>query len=60
MADRVLAADTIFLNLVGIAALFSVYLNTHSYMDLVLVFSLLGFIGTVCFAKFLSRGKIIE
>lgn len=60
IADRAIAADAIFLNLVGIAALYSIYIQTPSYMDLVLVFSLLGFVGTVCMAKFIGFGRIIE
>jgi len=59
-ADRAVASDGLFLNLVGVAALYSLCIQTPYYFDLVLVFSLLGFVGTVCFSKFLSRGKIIE
>ena len=60
LADRAISADAIFLNLVGLMAVYSIYLKTHSYIDLVLVFSLLGFVGMVCFSKFLARGKIFE
>lgn len=59
-ADRALAADNFIMNLIGIVTLYSIQTKTEYYFDLVLVFSLLGFIGMVCFAKFLSRGKIIE
>lgn len=60
MADRAVAADAIFLNLVGLAAVYSVFLRTAFYFDLVLAFSLLGFIGTVCFSKYLANGRIFE
>jgi len=60
MADRALASDNIIMNLIGIVILYSIYTKSPYYMDLVLVFTLLGFIGMVTFAKFLSRGKIIE
>jgi len=60
LADRAVASDNIIMNLTGLVALYSIYAKTAHYLDLVLVFSLLGFIGMVCFAKFLGRGKIIE
>lgn len=60
MADRAMAADGITLNLIGIAAVYSIYLDTTYYFDLVLVFSLLGFVGIVTFAKFLGGGRVVE
>ena len=60
MADRALAADGIFLNMVGISTVYSIFLQTTYYLDLVLVFSLLGFVGIVCFSKFLGRGKVVR
>ena len=60
IADRALASDSIILNLVGIAAVYSIYSGSASYVDLAVVFALLGFVGMVCFAKFLGRGRIIE
>ncbi len=60
LADRALAADMIYLNLVAVVVVFSIYKNTALFFDLVLVFSLLGFVGTVCFAKFIGRGRMIK
>jgi len=60
MADRVVAADVIFVDLIAIVVVYSVILGTSSYFDLALVFSLLGFVATVAFAKFLARGRIVE
>ena len=37
IADRAIAADAIFLNLVGLCALYSVFLKTPLYFDLVIV-----------------------
>ena len=59
-ADRAMASDTIILNLVGTAAVYSIYTRTSHYFDLALVVALLGFVGMICFAKFLGRGRIIE
>ncbi len=60
MADRVVAADVMFMDLIGIVVVYSIKIRTPYYFDLVLVFSLLGFVATVTFAKFLGRGRIIE
>jgi multicomponent Na+:H+ antiporter subunit F len=60
LADRTIASDNIVMNIVGIVVLYSIFLKTIYYFDLVLVFSLLGFVGMVCFAKFLDGGRIID
>ena len=59
-ADRALAADAVILDLVAIVAVYSIYLGTADYVDLVLVFSLLGFVGTVAFSKYLGHGRVLE
>jgi multisubunit Na+/H+ antiporter MnhF subunit len=59
-ADRVVAADVVIMNLIALVVIYSIIIKTTYYFDLVLVFSLLGFIGTVTFAKFLGRGRIIK
>ena len=60
MADRAVASDGFIMNLIGIVTVYSIFLGTGYFFDLVLVFSLLGFIGLVTFAKFLGRGRIVE
>ena len=60
MADRAMAADGLVMNLIGMVAVYSIFLGTNHFFDLVLVFSLLGFVGMVTFAKFLGRGRIVE
>ena len=60
MADRVMGAENIFILMIGIIVLQSIFMKSSHYFDLVLVFSLLGFVGTICFEKFLARGRIIE
>jgi multisubunit Na+/H+ antiporter MnhF subunit len=60
MADRVVAADVIFMDLIAIIVVYSIKIKTPFYFDLVIVFSLLGFVATVTFAKYLGRGRILE
>lgn len=58
--DRVIALDAIGVNLVSIAAVLSILLDTSSFLDIILLIGILAFIGTVAFAKFLEKGEIIE
>jgi multisubunit Na+/H+ antiporter MnhF subunit len=58
--DRVLALDTITVNVLAVLVVLCIRLETSVYLDAVLVLALLGFVGTVTFAKALMRGRIIE
>jgi multicomponent K+:H+ antiporter subunit F len=58
--DRVLALDTITINVLAVLVVLCIRLRTSVYLDAVLVLALLGFVGTVTFAKALMRGRIIE
>lgn len=60
LPDRVIALDTIGINLIGIVALLSMHQKTQAYFGFILLLGILGFIGTVAFSKFLERGVVIE
>jgi multicomponent Na+:H+ antiporter subunit F len=53
--DRIMAFDLIATCAVGKVVLLSMLWNTPIYIELVLVFSLLGFFGAVAFVYHLSR-----
>lgn len=53
--DRILAFDLIATSVVGMIALLSVRWDTPLYLELILIFSLLGFVGTVTFVFYLHR-----
>lgn len=53
--DRILAFDLIATSIVGMIALLSVKWRTPLYLELVLLFSLLGFVGTVAFVFHLHQ-----
>lgn len=53
--DRILAFDLITTSTVGMIVLLSIQWKTPLYLELVLIFSLLGFFGTVAFVQYLSR-----
>jgi multicomponent K+:H+ antiporter subunit F len=60
LADRILALDTLYINSLAGLMVAGVRLAEPSYFDAALVIGMLGFVGTVAFAKFLLRGDIIE
>jgi multicomponent Na+:H+ antiporter subunit F len=55
-ADRALAVDFGFAIFVAGLALLAVRLETRALLDLVLAATLVGFLGTVAFAKLVERG----
>ena len=59
-ADRVIAADTIATNLLAIIALSAIRTGEKLFIIAVLTLAILSFIGTVVYAKFLERGKVID
>ena len=58
-ADRVLALDTLYINALALLVALGVWLNTTLYFEAALLIGLLGFVGTVCVATFLLRGRIV-
>jgi multicomponent K+:H+ antiporter subunit F len=58
-ADRVLALDTLYINALALLVALGVWLNTTLYFEVALLIGLLGFVGTVCVATFLLRGRIV-
>lgn len=53
--DRILAFDLIATSAVGMVVLLSVKWQTAIYLELILIFSLLGFVGTVAFVFHLHQ-----
>jgi multicomponent K+:H+ antiporter subunit F len=58
--DRILALDTLYVNTVALLVLLGVQLASDLFFEAALLIALIGFIGTVALAKFLTRGDIIE
>ena len=58
--DRVLALDAFYVN--AMLLLLAVGLRSDSvlYVESAMIIALLGFAGTLAFAKFLLRGEVIE
>lgn len=60
IADRVLALDTLYLSLVALVVLLGLRWQTPLLFEAALIVALLGFVGTVALARYLSRGDVVE
>ncbi|MFC3099015.1 K+/H+ antiporter subunit F [Alteraurantiacibacter palmitatis] len=58
--DRILALDTMVINAIALIVLFGIYEGTAFYFEAALLLAMVGFVGTVAYAKFLLRGDIVE
>lgn len=58
--DRVIALDSVGINLIGLVGVLSIMLRTNAYFEIILLVAILAFIGTISFAKFLEKGVVIE
>ncbi|NLW07949.1 MAG: Na(+)/H(+) antiporter subunit F1 [Clostridia bacterium] len=58
--DRIIAMDTIGINLIAMMAILSILLKTYAFFEVILLFGILSFIGTIAFSKFIERGILVE
>lgn len=60
VADRILALDTMVINVIGLVVLAGIEEGSGTAFEAALLLAMVGFVGTVAYAKFLLRGDIIE
>lgn len=60
VADRILALDTMVINVIGLMVLGGIAGGSGAAFEAPLLLAMVGFVGTVAYAKFLLRGDIIE
>lgn len=60
IVDRIIGFDLLATSIGGMIVLLSVWWKTHLFIEIMLIFSLLGFVGTVAFVSFLHNnpGKL--
>jgi multicomponent K+:H+ antiporter subunit F len=58
--DRILALDTMVINVIAFIILFGIMESSTTYFEAALLLAMVGFVGTVAYAKFLLRGDIVE
>ncbi len=57
-SDRVVAFDTTNIMVISLLVLLSIEYKSALYLDVAFVFAIIGFIGTILFARFnILRGK---
>ncbi|HSJ78397.1 MAG TPA: K+/H+ antiporter subunit F [Erythrobacter sp.] len=60
VTDRIFALDTMVINVIGLIVLAGIAGNSGTMFEAALLLAMVGFVGTVAYAKFLLRGDIIE
>lgn len=60
MPDRILALDTMTINVIALIVLYSLMSDTSILFEAAILFAMVGFISTVAYCKFLLRGDVIE
>ncbi|MBK1636366.1 K+/H+ antiporter subunit F [Rhodovulum adriaticum] len=60
VADRILALDTMVINLIAILILYGILHGTAIYYEASMLVAMVGFVSTVAYCRFVLRGDIIE
>ena len=60
IADRILAVDTMTVNVIALLMLYGVQSGSAHVFAPAMLFAMVGFVSTVAFCKYLLRGSIIE
>ncbi|UTR09316.1 MULTISPECIES: Na(+)/H(+) antiporter subunit F1 [Evansella] len=60
MSDRIVALDTIGINLIGFTGVIMVSQGTIAYSEVMLVLAILAFLGSVALAKFIEGGVVLD
>lgn len=55
LADRAMAVDTLAIQVIGVVLLLGIRIGTLTFIDGILVLSLLGFAGSVAMAQYIAR-----
>lgn len=58
--DRILALDTLYINVVALVILLGIRWRTGLMFEAALIVAMLGFVGTVALARYVTRGDVIE
>lgn len=60
VVDRLLALDTMYINLVALVVVLGLRLRNELLFEAALIVALLGFVSTVALSRYLTRGDVIE
>lgn len=59
-ADRIIALDLLSVLVVALVALYSIFSGNAVYLDVVIAYALVAFLGTVAFARYLERSVVTK
>lgn len=59
-ADRILALDTMVINMIALLILYGIWQDTTIYFEASMLIAMVGFVSTVAYCRFVLRGDIIE
>lgn len=57
--DRILALDSVGYIVIGIVAILSIQLDSHAYLETILLIGILSFLGTIALSRYMERGVVI-
>lgn len=60
VVDRLLALDTLFLNIVCLIVILGIYWATTSMFEAALLVAMLGFVSTAALARYFTTGHVID
>jgi len=60
VADRILALDTMVINVIAVLILYGIWRGTAVYYEASMLVAMVGFVSTVAYCRFVLRGDIIE
>ena len=60
VTDRILALDTLYINVVALVVILGMRQQTALLFEAALIIAMLGFVSTVALARYLTRGDVIE
>lgn len=55
LPDRITAFDLIVANVIGIIAIYTEYTGNEDFIDVAIILSLFGFLGSISFAYYLMK-----
>jgi multicomponent K+:H+ antiporter subunit F len=58
--DRILAVDTLYVNVVALVVLFGIAWDTQVAFEGALLIALIGFVSTVALARYVFRGTVVD
>ena len=59
-ADRILALDTMVINVIALLILYGILQGTDMYFEASMLVAMVGFVSTVAYCRYVLRGDIIE